>query len=97
MQDIYFLQERWSRAWSVKDARTQNMAIKDHLLFLQSWSGCDSASALFGKGKSKVVQLLAKSRFWKDLSATECNPLGDQSDIGDASILAFKLLYGGRN
>ena len=54
MQDIYFLQERWSKAWSVKDSCARNVAIKEHLLFLHSWSGCDLTSAVFGKGKPKV-------------------------------------------
>ena len=61
MQDIYFLEEQWNKAQSVKDACTRNVAIKKHLLFLHSWLGCDSTSAVFGKGKPKVVQMLAKS------------------------------------
>ena len=61
MQDIYFLKEWWNKAWSVKNACTRNVAIKEHLLFLHSWSGCDSTSVVFGKGKPKVAQMLAKS------------------------------------
>ena len=97
MQDIYFLQERWSKAWSVKDAGVINVAIKEHLLFLHSWSGCDSTSAVFGKGKPKVTQLLAKSKTWQNLSETVSSPWSDQSDVGDASVQAFVLFYGGKD
>ena len=38
MAEVYFLQERWSKAWSVKDASSRNEVIKEHLLFLHSWS-----------------------------------------------------------
>ena len=55
MSEVYFLQERWSKAWSVKHASSRNEIIKEHLLFLHSWSGCDTTSAVFGKGKSKLV------------------------------------------
>ena len=60
MQDIYFLEERWNKAWNVKDACTRNVAIKEHLLFLHSCSWCDSTSWVNGKGKLKVAQMLAK-------------------------------------
>ena len=55
MQDIYFFEERWNKAWSIKDVCTRNIAIKEHLLFLHSWSGCDSTSVVFGKSKPKVA------------------------------------------
>ena len=61
MQDIYFLEERWNKAWNVKDACKRNVTIKEHLLFLPSFSGYVSTSAVFGKGKPKVAPMLAKS------------------------------------
>ena len=97
MQDICFMEERWNKAWSVKDVCTRNIAIKEHLLFLHSWSGCDSTSAVFGKGKPKVAQMLAKPNEWKHLTETISSTWSDQADVGNASIQAFVLLYGGKN
>ena len=65
MTDVYFLQERWSKAWSVEVVSSRNKGIKEHLLFLHSRSGCDTTSAAYGKGKTKLVQALIKSDTWK--------------------------------
>jgi len=51
MADVYFLQERWSKAWNVKDASSINKVIKEHLLFLYALSGWDTTLSVFGKGK----------------------------------------------
>ena len=94
INDIYFLEEWWNKVWSVKGACRRTVTIKEHLLFLQSWSGCDSASAVFGKGKPKVAQMLAKFNEWKHLAKTVSSLWSDQADVGNASIQAFMLLYG---
>ena len=96
MSEVYFLQERWSKAWSVKHASSRNEIIKEHLLFLHSWSGCDTTSAVFGKGKPKLVETLIKSDTWKKLSGVISNPWSNQLVVGNASIKAFTLLYGGK-
>ena len=96
MSEVYFLQERWSKAWSVKHASSRNEIIKEHLLFLHSWSGCDTTSAVFGKGKPKLVETLIKSDSWKKLSGVISNPWSYQLEVGNASIKAFTLLYGGK-
>ena len=52
---------------------------------------------MFGKGKPKVAQMLAKSNEWKHLAETVSSPWSDQTDVGYASIKAFTLLYGGKD
>ena len=86
IQDIYFLEEQWNKAWSVKDAFTRNVVIKEDLLFLHSWSRYDSTSAVFGKGKPEASQMLAKSNDWKHLAETVSSPYSDQADVGNASL-----------
>ena len=29
---------------------------KQHLLFVHAWSGCDTVSSVFGKGKTKLAE-----------------------------------------
>ena len=65
MTDVCFTQERWNKAWSTKDASLRNQCIKEHFLVLHSWSGCDTTSAMFSKGKSNLVGFLKKSEKMK--------------------------------
>ena len=61
MSDIFFLQERSRRAWSMMRSQTDVEDLKEHLLFLHSWSGCDTTSSIFGKGKGSLVNIMRKS------------------------------------
>ena len=97
MQDIYFLEERWNKAWNVKDACNRNVAIKEHLLSFPYFSGYLSTSAVFGKGKPKVAQMLAKSNEWKHLAETVNSLWSNQVDVGSASIQICALLFGGED
>lgn len=51
---------------------------------------------MYGKRKAKLVQAVIKSETWKHLSEVISNPWSDQVEVGDASIKAFTLLYGGK-
>ena len=73
-----------------------NTAIKSHLLFLHAWPGCDTVSSVFGKGKATLPEALAKSVKLKEISETMCSPWSNSKEVGDASIKAFVLLYGGK-
>ena len=43
--------------------------IKKLLLFIHAWSGCDTTSAAFGKGKANMVNTLKKSSKMREISA----------------------------
>ena len=90
MIEVYLLQERWSKAWSVKDASSRNEIMKIHLLFLHSSTGCATTSSVFGKGKPKLVKAQITSDTWKHLYEVMSRPWNDQIEVGDASI---KLLH----
>jgi len=38
----------------------EHKSSKDHILFLHAFSGCDTTSALFNKGKTATLKLLEK-------------------------------------
>lgn len=78
------------------EASTRNKSIKEHLLFLHSWSGCDTTSSMFGKGKNKLVESLIGSDVLQNISEVISNPWSDQSEVGNASIKAAVLIYGGK-
>ena len=48
--DIYFLQERGKKCWSIKEA-LKEVTCKEHLLFIHAWSGCDIRNQYLKKGK----------------------------------------------
>ena len=87
-----FYKNNGVKLWSVRDASSRNKVIKEHLLFLHAWSGRDTTSSVFGKGKPKLVGILMKSETWKHLSKVISNPRSDQCAVDDASIQAFTLL-----
>ena len=93
--DVDFVQERFSKAWSVQSANQSIEDIKDDLLFLHAWSGCDTTSSIFGKGKGNLLTILRKSPSLKEKSAIINNAWSSQNEVGEASIAAFKILYGG--
>ena len=97
LSDIYFLQESYNRAWSVKYSCAVNSSIKPHLLFLHAFSGCDTTSAIFNQGTEKIVSLCIKSGDMKEVSEVMNSPWSTQSDVGNASVKAMKMFYGGKD
>ena len=63
MSDVYFFQERWNKTWSIKDASSKSENIKQHLLFVHAWSGCDTVSSVFGKGKTKLAENITDEKW----------------------------------
>ena len=95
ISDVYFFQERWNKAWSIKDASSKSENIKQHLLFVHVWSGCDTVSSAFGKGETKLAENITDDE-WQQLSEVISSPWSNKAEVGDASIEAFILLYGGK-
>ena len=95
MHPIYFLQERMNRAWSIAELQPSITDIKEHLLFIHAWSGCDTVSAIYGRGKALMVSLLRSSSTLKRAARLFTNPTSTQTDIGNAAVLIMKLMYGG--
>ena len=57
LHDIVFSSHQAKKKWSVKSScATLSADIKDVLLFIHAFSGCDSTSALFGIGKATILK-----------------------------------------
>ena len=54
LSDKFVPQERGKKFWSIKEA-AQKITLKDHLLFIHAWSGCDLTSSILGKGKPSII------------------------------------------
>lgn len=69
--------------------------IKDLLLFIHAFGGCDTTSAIFEKGKGLLVKLLEKSTEAKKVEACFQNNYASKEEIGIAGKTIFALLYNG--
>lgn len=69
--------------------------IKSHILFVHAMSGCDTTSAPFGKGKKGFLHLVLKLKILQEISTTFMDVWAEEEDIGQASIEAFIIMYGG--
>ena len=95
--DIFLLQQSAGKCWSILECSRKIPDIKQHLLFIHAWSGCDSTSTTHGKGKVNFLNLIRKSKKLQSASETMMSPWAEQSTIGDLAIGIFVDLYGGRN
>ena len=59
ISDIYFLQERGKKCWSIKED-LKEVTCKEHLLFIYAWSGCDTTSSIFRKVKVTFMKMAQK-------------------------------------
>lgn len=71
--------------------------LKDHILFLHAFSGCDSTSALFGKGKISLSKILKKEGDRNIQAATTFKSSEvSQFEISEAGNTIFLALYSGK-
>ena len=96
MCDIYFFQEKTDQVWSMKASQDHVKNIKEDLLFLHAWSGCDSTSHFFGKSKATIMKILVKSGKLRSITQVMMDPRSSQEAVGRASALAVKLVYSGQ-
>ena len=95
MADVIFYLERLQQGWSMKSVTPTVAEIKKHL-FIHAWTGCDTVSAPFGKGKTSFLQLFTKSKELKDISTCMKDVWATADDFGNQSIDAFRILYHGK-
>ncbi|XP_066928663.1 uncharacterized protein [Clytia hemisphaerica] len=87
LHDIYLLQENTGKCWSIKQSSNKIKDIKDHLLFIHAWSGCDSTSAIYNKGKTSFLNLVRKSK--KMQSAAEMTQYLDRKIEDRRSLISI--------
>lgn len=71
-----------------------NKVVKN-ILFLHAWGGCDTTSATYNHGKTKILKLIEKG---KNDVLEICNVFDStnstQDDIGKAGVQLFGIMYG---
>ena len=66
MSKIIFNSEKPKTAWSIGSA-CSNLKDKEHLLFVHTWSGCDTVLVTFGKRKASFLKLVNQNDELQDL------------------------------
>ena len=91
---VFFLQERGKKCWNIGDCKSDIGEIGEHLLFIHVWTGCDSTSAINGKGKPSFIKAIKKSIVLRLASEKLSDYWAKHKEIGEASVEAFKEMYG---
>ena len=69
--------------------------IKDLLLFIHAFAGCDTTSTIYEKGKGSLIKLLDKSIEAQKTASCFLKDFPSQEEIGSAGHDIFVLLYNG--
>ena len=72
-------------------------SIREHILFAHAFSGCDTTSAQFGKGKNSFLTLISKNKALQLVSDIMSDVWAEQNEIGEAAIKAFQIMYSGKD
>ena len=94
--DVIFLQEKGNKGWNIKDVSQQCQSFQECLLFVHAWSGCDTMSAPFGRGKSNFLNIVKKSDELRNISDIMSHVWATTTEIGEAIIRVFRILYGNK-
>ena len=96
MQEIMFFMERSKILWNISE-KCRNMGeFHYYLPFIHAWSGCDTTSSIFNKGKPSFLNLVKKSVVVREAGRIFYSLSSTKDDIAEAGYI-FKLLYGGKS
>ena len=96
MKNVYFRSDKASKTWNVRDiVRHLSPVLKEHILFIHAWSGCDTTSAIFGQGKTSFCKKMKTSAKLQALSKRISDPAAAEDDVIQAGLQVFLHTYGG--
>ena len=95
MPGILLMQDRLERAQSIQHTPSFTQDIKPHLLFIHSFSGCDTTAA-FGKVKVNIIKSLRGSEEISKLSGIINEVWCIQDEVGQAVVKALQIQYSGK-
>ena len=74
----------------------QNQSILENLLAIHAWSGCDTTSATYGHGKTKILKLAEKNESVRQCLKVIENIDATQNEVTKSGHDLFVAIYGGR-
>ena len=97
MFPVYFFQERGKKCWNIKELQPSIASVKEHLLFVHAWSGCDTTSATYGKGKPSFLKMVQKTEQLQSISEKMNDYWATKEEISEAAASTFEIVYGGKS
>ena len=83
--DITFISEKSKATFDISSSLLEMPAnIKQYLLILHTWIGCDTASTVHSKGKNSLTKKLETSQHLRSLMDPLNGRNADQAEVGDA-------------
>ena len=95
--EIIFFQEKGNKGWKMNDISHECDSFREHILFIHAFSGCDTSSAPFGRGKNSFLTLVMKNKTMQIVSDTMNDVWAEQEQVGEAAIKAFQIIYSGKD
>ena len=104
MADVHILSEPKStskkglQVWRIRDLVAKGgTLVVSHLLFLHAWSGCDSASATFGQGKTCLIKkTIQDNAEVQQMSLLISDSQVTAKEVRKAGARLFVIVYGGK-
>ena len=97
MADITITSERTKATFGIKSSiNSHSSLLKQYLLVLHSWTGCDTTSAIHMKGKTSLLKKIETSLHVCQMLDILRDPNADQLEVGVAGIELFLQMYGGK-
>ena len=81
--------------WNIRTLTSISQDERRYILFVHAWGGCDTTSAIHGKGKLSIFNLLKKSSF-KLYVEPFTNDDSTADEIGDAGSRIMLTMYKGK-
>ena len=98
MADIVFSSEKSSKTWCIRDIVNQiGPVLKRFIIFIHAWLGCDTTSAIFEHGKTRLIKKLMSCKILQTLAAQMINVDATVQEIVEAGRKIFLIMYGGNS
>ena len=97
MADVTITSEKSKTTFSIRGSLEPLMTIKPYLLVVHAWTGCDTTSAVYLKGKISFLKKIEASVHLRNLLDVLKRKDSDQFDISEAGIGIFSCMYGAKN
>lgn len=90
-------QKRLTEIYSIRQAyEVISPVVRDNILFIHAWSGCDTTSSTFGQGKTHLLKSLVKSTKLQNL-ACKFGMAKTPEEISPLGISICSYLCGGKD
>ena len=94
LHEITFTSEK--KYWNIRDVVSALQdSFRSHIMVLHTFTGCDTTSAIYAKGKTSFLKKIFASNKIRDAMEVISDPWAKPSEVGDAGQKLLLNMYGG--